>query len=144
MKHVLLPLTLLFSAAACETSTEPQATPELATEQAQEKPKSGTDYKAKFGPDYKPGDVGHSKGVIANISDAPATVTIEHGDIHGIGGQPGTSTFAPLGSAELTGLDAGERVEFLVRKGEDDIFRLYLICELDEGSATCLDSVMGG
>ena len=59
-------------------------TPTPAVSQSQSDAKGPKDYKAIFGPDYKKGDIGHSKGVVIEKAVANNAVTIKHGVIHGI------------------------------------------------------------
>lgn len=104
---------------------------------ASAKPKP--DMKKTFGPNYKKGDVGHAFGTVKAIAlDDGKSVEIEHGVVHGTALEPNTSVFEVLDNADVTTITPDNRVEFLVWKGDDDVYRLYSICALEENVDKCL------
>ena len=114
------------------------ATPASAVSQSKSAEKGPKDYKAIFGPDYKKGDIGHSKGTITKLTSAANEVSIKHGVIHGIDRGAATTNFEVLDSANVSALSSGVNVEFLVKKGPDNIYRLFAICEILEAGKSCL------
>ena len=103
---------------------------------------SKPDMKALFGEDYRPGDVGHSTGTVKGVADDGYSMVIDHGQIHGIGMAPMTMSFDLMGDASVDGIAEGDSVEFLVRKGRDNSYRVFMICKMKSENETCLASVM--
>ncbi len=101
------------------------------------------DMKALFGEGYKPGDVGHSTGTVRAVADDGYSMVIDHGQIHGIGMAPMTMSFDLMGDASAEGIAEGDTVEFLVRKGRDNSYRVFMICKMKSQNETCLADVMG-
>lgn len=99
---------------------------------------SPKDYKAMFGPDYRKGDIGHSTGVIIDEGLETNVVVIEHGMIHGIKRGADTTKFEILDKVDLSAMSSGVEVEFLVKRGTDNIYRLFAICEILEKGKSCL------
>ena len=113
-------------------------TPTPAVSQSKSDTKGPKDYKAIFGPDYKKGDIGHSKGVVIEKAAVNNVVTIKHGVIHGIDRGASTTEFESLETVDISPLSSGANVEFLVKKGPDDIYHLFKICEILEAGKSCL------
>lgn len=101
-------------------------------------PAGKPDMKVMFGADYKKGDIGHSIGVLMAIKNDGAMLTIEHGTVHGTSVEANTTDFALLGDLDVSTLSETNRVEFLVKRGGDDVYRLLKICDLGPTSAKCL------
>ena len=125
--------------AACSKGEAPTAQkPTLEASQSKSGNKGAKDYKAQFGPDYKRGDIGHSTGILIGQETAANVAVIEHGVIHGIDRGADTTKFEILDEANLSALSSGTKVEFLVKKGPDNIYRLFAICEILEDGKNCL------
>ena len=131
MKHLQLPAICCFALAL--VACGPASTPETK--------KKPPDMKALFGEDYQLGDIGHAYGDIVSISDPGTSITIDHGPIHGTQIRPSTSELEMTTGADLTGLSAGDPVEFLVRKGDDSIYRVMSICKMQPAGKNCLDDL---
>lgn len=106
------------------------------------KPKGGLDYKKMFGPDYKRGDVGHSFGTVVSVAPDADYITLDHGKIHGIGMGAMTMGFDVLKDADVTDLQKGTKVEFLVKKGLDGSYRVFSICDMAGQDKSCLDDTL--
>lgn len=107
------------------------------------KPKGGLDYKKMFGPDYKRGDVGHSFGTVMSVAPGADYITLDHGKIHGIGMGAMTMGFDVLKEADVSGLEKGTKVEFLVKKGLDGTYRVFAICDMGGSDSSCLEGTLG-
>ena len=139
MKIPMIILMTGVSLSSCgQVETPSTSAPTPAVSQRKSDVKGPKDYKAIFGPDYKKGDIGHSKGVLIDANLAANEVVIKYGVIHGIERGADTATFERLDSADISTLYAGVEVEFLVKKGPDDIYRLFAICEILEAGQSCL------
>ena len=90
-----------------------------------------------FGPDYKKGDIGHSFGTLKNLS-TEGRVVIEHSKIHGTEIEASTTEFEVLPGADLSELTESNRVEFLIKKGDDDGYRVLSICKVTAENSKCL------
>ena len=66
----------ILMAGACLSACSPAKAPAAAISQNKAVNKGSKDYKALFGPDYKKGDIGHSKGVLTDKGPADKGVTI--------------------------------------------------------------------
>lgn len=97
---------------------------------------------AMFGPDYMKGDVGHSTGTVVSVNLQDDYITIDHGEVHGIGMGPMTMGFEALGDADLAGLAPEDRVEFLVRMGETGSYGVFMICKMNAAGEGCLKDMM--
>lgn len=105
--------------------------------------KGGMDYKAMFGPDYKKGDVGHSTGTV--ISKAPEAdyITIDHGKIHGMGMGAMTMGFDVPETVDLSDIEEGAEVEFLIKKGQEEgTFLVFALCDMDAEGPQCLNKTI--
>lgn len=111
---------------------------EAAASEDAAKTKKSVDMKALFGDDYQPGDIGHAFGEVVSTSQQTASITIDHGPIHGTPNPAATSKFDVIASEEITALSGGDQVEFLVRKGDDGTYRVSEICKMEKGSGSCL------
>jgi len=100
------------------------------------------DMKALFGDDYQPGDIGHAFGEIVSIAPDGPFLTIDHGPIHGIGMGAMTMEFDVLSDVDVSGIDAGDKVEFLVKKSDAGTYDVMAICDLQSEEAKCLDRVL--
>lgn len=124
---------------ACSQAEAPATPPPaVAVSETKSADKGPKNYKAIFGPDYQKGDIGHSKGILIDKGNAAKTVVIEHGVIHGIERGAETTKFETLDTVDLSPLSSGVKVEFLVKKGPDTIYRLFAICEILEAGKSCL------
>lgn len=90
-----------------------------------------------FGPDYKKGDIGHSTGIIKSITVAGSLI-IEHAKMHGTKIDAQTTEFEVLDSADISELAESNRVEFVTKRGKDDVYRVFKICKLSAGKRKCL------
>ncbi|MEO1019654.1 MAG: copper-binding protein [Pseudomonadota bacterium] len=109
---------------------------------AMDKSHSGDDMKALFGEDYQKGDIGHAYGTVQSINADRTNLVIDHGPIHGIDMAAMTMGFDVLAEADLSGIEEGDRVEFLVRKGRDGSYRIMTICTMKDDDVDCLDGAM--
>ena len=125
-------------AGACLSACSPAKAPAAAISQNKAANKGSKDYKALFGPDYKKGDIGHSKGVLIEKAAVNNVVTIKHGVIHGIDRGASTTEFETLETVDISPISSGADVELLVKKGPDNIYRLFAICEILEAGKSCL------
>lgn len=104
----------------------------------------GKQMQAIFGPDYKRGDIGHSIGHVQSVDKTKSFITINHGVIHGTHMGSMEQTLEHLEKVERVDFRAGEEVKFLVRKGRDDTYRIFMICSMDKEGPECLKSQMNG
>ena len=139
MKIPMIILMTGVSLSSCgQVETPATSAPTPAVSQRKSDVKGPKDYKAIFGPDYKKGDIGHSKGVVIEKAAVNNVVTIKHGVIHGIDRGASTTEFESLETVDISPLSSGANVEFLVKKGPDDIYHLFKICEILEAGKSCL------
>ena len=139
MKFNIIILAAGLVLAACSKSEAPTAPkPALEASQSKSGNKGPKDYKALFGPNYKRGDIGHSTGVLIGQETAANLAVIEHGVIHGIDRSADTTKFEILDKTDISDISSGAKVEFLVKKGPDTIYRLFAICEILEDDESCL------
>lgn len=96
------------------------------------------DMKKMFGPDYKKGDIGHSKGVVQSIDIGSNQMIIDHGTVHGTSVVAAVTNFEAMEATDISKISEGVRVEFLVKKGTDGVYRLLSICDLGEDGTKCL------
>ena len=101
------------------------------------------DMKALFGDDYEPGDIGHSFGEIISIVQDGRFLIIDHGPIHGIDMAAMKMEFAVLADVDLSDIDEGDKVEFLVKKSSSGTYEVMAICDRGSEEVKCLENVMG-
>lgn len=133
---ILIGGIILSSCGKIEETVSP--TPTKTISQNESDDKNSKDYKAMFGPDYQKGDIGHSTGVIIDEGLATNVIVIEHGTIHGIESGADTTKFEILDEVDPSPMISGTNVEFLVKKGTDNIYRIFAICEVLEDEKSCL------
>lgn len=104
--------------------------------------KKSVDMKALFGDDYRPGDIGHAFGTILSIEDQSSRLTVDHGPIHGTPIKPSITVLGILEDVNISSTFVGDHIEFLVKKGDDDIYRISAICTMEIKGNKCLDNVL--
>ena len=129
---------------ACNTAQDEQLAIEakLVSVAQPDTAKKSVDMKALFGEDYRPGDIGHAFGSIVSVADLPDNLTVDHGPIHGTPIEPATSQLRVLPDAKISVVSEGDRVEFLVKKGDDGIYRVSAMCRMNTDDEKCLDSIL--
>ena len=123
---------LLISCEAGEPNVEPLAKKRPASQHQASKP----DMKAMFGPNYQKGDIGHSKGLVTDISSS--LITVDHSVVHGTLIKAAVSAFETLPSAKSGMISKGDQVEFLLKRGGDSQYRVLNICRLPANETSCL------
>ena len=106
-------------------------------------PGKSIDMKLMFGEDYQPGDIGHAFGEIVALSTDGSFLTIDHGPIHGISMGAMTMEFFVLEEVDLSEIQAGDKVEFLVKKNDAGSYDVMAICDMGGAGEKCLNRVMG-
>ena len=141
MKFVTISIVSLTALLCASCSTPQSANAPLKTGEppiAKDSTTSKPDMKAMFGPDYQKGDIGHSTGMVTSVDTDKGLITIDHGILHGTSIVAGASTFETLPSAKSAIVSAGDKIEFLVKKGSDGTYRLLKICAIAKDEAGCL------
>lgn len=87
-------------------------------------------------------DIGHATGVVKSLGPQGDFLTIDHGPIDAIGMGAMTMGFDIAGDVDLTGIEDGDTVSFMVKKGRDGSYRITKICETDAAVDDCLASMM--
>ncbi len=85
------------------------------------------------------GDTGMTTGVIRSIGDNGDFLTIDHGEIEGVGMGAMTMGFDILTSVDLSDFDVGDYVAFSVKRGRDGSYRVTEICNTTEDDTSCLN-----
>ena len=78
-------------------------------------------------------------GVIRSIGDNGDFLTIDHGEIEGVGMGAMTMGFDILTSVDLSDFDVGDYVAFSVKRGRDGSYRVTEICNTTEDDTSCLN-----
>lgn len=108
--------------------------PSVAAENTSKKP----DMKAMFGQDYEKGDIGHSKGMITEVDASTGLITINHSTVHGTSIESAVSRFETLPGTKNITLKPSDQVEFLLKKGDDNKYRVLKICTIMANETGCL------
>lgn len=88
------------------------------------------------------GSTGHTTGQILSISSDGQQVTIDHGEIEGIGMGAMTMGFTVMSNIDLTHFSAKDKVAFWVKKGRDGSYRITAMCNTDSEGSDCLKTSM--
>lgn len=85
---------------------------------------------------------GHTTGVIVSISPDGKEATIDHQAIDGVGMGAMTMGFGILSTVDLSTYSKGDNVNFMVKKGRDNSYRITAICDTYKSGKDCLASLM--
>lgn len=88
------------------------------------------------------GSTGHTTGQILSISSDGQQVTIDHGEIEGIGMGAMTMGFTVMSDVDLTRFAARDKVAFWVKKGRDGSYRITAMCNTVSDGTDCLNGIM--
>ena len=137
MKTTLFLITLI-SVVLSVSNTQAQESGSVTTIESNDTPHSSKPNMTEmFGPDYKKGDIGHSTGAIKSIT-LGRDLVIEHAEIHGTGIEAAVTGFEVLDNADISELSENDHVEFFVKRGDDNVYRLLSICNMGAEKLKCL------
>ncbi len=77
------------------------------------------------------GTMGMAEGRVVEVDQAGNRIRLEHDAIEGVGMDAMTMFFEVKRDVDLTGLQPGEEVHFMVDRGRDGTYRIGAICEIN-------------
>ena len=77
-------------------------------------------------------DEGTGLGVLNSINAEASTVNLSHEPMPELGWPEMTMELPVSRRVDLTSFAAGDKVQFTLKKGRDDVFRIMIICKTDK------------
>ena len=137
MKTTLFLIALIFVVLSPLNTQAQESDPSIITESSETPHSSKPNMTEMFGPNYQKGDIDHSTGVVKSIA-LGSDLVIEHGEIHGTVIGAAITSFEVLDNTDISELSEKDYVEFLVKRGDDNVYRLLSICNMGAEKLKCL------
>ncbi len=92
--------------------------------------------------ELKGADTDHGAGKVVEVDAKGRRIKLEHEELTNIGMNAMTMFFGIAGDVDLVGVEVGDDVQFMVKKGRDGSYRIMAMCNAAMDGEDCLAALM--
>ena len=134
--------SIILLASACGKSDENGATSSSTKTTTETHDMSKHDHDGHDMTKVKGGDIDHGSGTVVELDMDGRRIKLDHGELPNIGMNAMIMFFGIAGDVDLAGYEAGDEVQFMVKKGRDGSYRIMAMCDAATDGEDCLSALM--